>query len=384
MTVLIKEFKKHWSRRHMIGTLGLLMMVATRHDAAAEHAGAHQAKPAVDPTLTAYASATHVSGLATIAGSDTMQSLITKLAIEFKRWHPDVKFAVQGSRNHGENSVQPVIQAFLDRLANSRRGDGKIVGHLGSNDVQVLASSRQLTDKEVKQFVSRYGYAPTEIPIAQDAVAIYVHRDNPIAGLTLEQLEAIFSKTPKRGGKPISTWGQAGLSDEWQQAPIHPHGRDIRSTGTRIFFQQNVLLEGEFRENVKEEPGSASIVLAVSQDPFAIGYSGIGFQSSGVRQVPLSKRADMSYIEPSAENVTSGTYPLSRHLYLYVNKAPDKNLHPVVLEFLKFVNSRQGQQAVIKAGVYPLTSTQVARNLGTLLGTPLSLDASAVRMETHR
>ncbi|MBD0305122.1 MAG: PstS family phosphate ABC transporter substrate-binding protein [Nitrospiraceae bacterium] len=384
MTPTLQQIMVRWGCRSVISAFGFMVVMATGHEVAAEYAGAHPAKPVVDPSLTTYTPTGRLSGLATIAGSDTMQPLIAKLAIEFRRLHPDVKFAIQGSRNHGESTVQPVMQAFLDRLANSRRGDGKTSGHFGSNDVQVLASSRQLTDKEIKQFVSRYGYEPTEIPIAQDAVAIYVHRDNPIAGLTLQQLDAIFSKTPRHGGEPVLTWGQVGLSEEWQHAPIHPYGRDKRSTGTRIFFQQNVLLEGEFRENVKAEPGSASIVLAVSQDPLAIGYSGIGFQSSSVRQVPLSERTGTVYIEPSAENVTSGTYPLSRQLYLYVNKAPDKSLHPVILEFLKFVNSQQGQQAVIKAGVYPLTPTQVARNLSTLIGAPLSAEASAVRMETTR
>jgi phosphate transport system substrate-binding protein len=144
-----------------------------------------------------------------------------------------------------------------------------------------------------------------------------------------------------------------------------------------VFFQQNVLLEGEFKENVKEEPGSASIVLAVSRDPLAIGYSGIGFQTSGVRQVPLAERTDTFFVEPSVENVTNGRYPLSRQLYLYVNKSPQKNMHPVVLEFLKFVNSQQGQQVVIKAGVYPLTPIQVARNLEVLFGPAMGAAASA-------
>jgi phosphate transport system substrate-binding protein len=287
--------------------------------------------------------------------------------VEFRRLHPDVKIAVQGSRNHQESSVLPLTQAFIDGLANSRRGDGKISGHLGSNDVQLLASSRPLTGEEIKQFRQRHGYEPTAVLIAQDAVALYVNKNNPITGLTLEQIDAIFSKTRKRGSQEdLRTWGQLGLPDEWQQGLIRAYGRDARSTGTLPFFKHVVLLDGEFKNHVQAQPGSASIVLAVAGDPFGIGYSGIGFQTSSVRPVSIAEKAGAPFVAPSADMVMNGSYPLSRPLYLYVNKDPNKDLDPKILEFLKFANSREGQETIIQAGVYPLTSVQIARNLSIL------------------
>jgi phosphate transport system substrate-binding protein len=369
-------------KRSMIGVLILGVLLGATGLAGAEHVGVNHAKPQVDPEVAAYVPASVVSGHLTIAGSDTMRPFLAQLAMEFRRLQPDMKIAVQGSRNHGESTVLPLIEPLLDRFANSRRGDGKTSGHFGSNDVQLLASSRQLTDQEVREFVARFGYPPTAIPIAQDAVAIYVHRSNPVLGLTLQQADAIYSKTRKRGSaEPITTWGQVGLQGEWATAPILQYGRDSRSSGTLPFFRQIVLLDGEFKPEVSMQPGSASVVLAVSNDPFAIGYSGIGFQTSQVRVVPLAENAGLPYIMPTQETVRSRAYPLSRPLYLYVNMSPKEPLDPEVLEFLKFANSREGQQAIAAAGVYPVTAAQVANNLG-LLGQPIQ--AASVPIDRNR
>ena len=333
----------------------------------AEHAPANGARPSVADTLAFYQPDAIVSGHMTIAGSDTMQPLLAKLAMEFRRRHPDIKIAVQGSRNHQEKSVLPLLQGFLDGDANSRRGDGKISGHLGSQDVQFLASARPLTEKEIKRFRARHGYEPIAVMIAQDAVALYVHKDNPITGLTLDQVDAIYSTTRKRGGYDIRTWGQLGLTDTWQAAPVRVYGRDAQSsTGTLPFFKQVVLMDGDFKKEVQTQPGSASVVLAVGHDTHGVGYSGIGFQTSSVRVVPLAEQSGMPFIEPTAETVMSGRYPLSRPLYLYVKKAPDKNWDPKMLEFLRFANSREGQETVAQSGVYPLTPSQVATNLDNL------------------
>ena len=332
----------------------------------AEHSPANGARPPVAETLSFYQPNATVSGHMTIAGSDTMQPLLAKLAMEFRRRHPDIKIAVQGSRNHQETSVLPLTQAFIDGLANSRRGDGKVSGHLGSNDVQMLASSRALTAEEIKKFRARHGYEPTAIMIAQDAVALYVHKDNPVPGLTLEQVDAIYSQTRKRGAPDLRIWGGVGLTDIWEGAPIHVYGRDARSTGTLPFFRQVVMLDGDFKKDVQTQPGSASVVLAVAADKIGVGYSGIGFQTSSVRVVPLAEGPGMPFIEPSAETVMSGLYPLSRPLYLYVNKDPNKAWEQNVLEFLRFVNSREAQQTVVQSGVYPLISNQVAKNYDSL------------------
>jgi phosphate transport system substrate-binding protein len=351
--------------------------------AAAEHAGLNGDKPSIGLGLVSYDAERIVSGAMTIAGSDTMRPFLAKLAMEFRRYHPDMKIAVQGERNHGESTAHPLIMPFLDRLANSRRGDGKTSGHLGSNDVQLLAASRPLTEKEIKAFVARFGYAPTAIPIAHDAVAVYVHRSNPLAGLTLQQADAIFSKTRKRGAEQeLRFWGQLGLGTDLKQATIHTYGRDFRSSGTLPFFKQVVLLDGNFKTDVRMQPGSASVVLAVSNDPDGIGYSGIGFQTSQVRVVPLAQGPEHPFVMPDQASVLSGRYPLSRPLYLYVNKAPDKIFDPKILEFLRFANSREGQQTIANGGVYPLTAERVAANL-QLLGEPVRSASLAANSPTN-
>ena len=353
--------------------IALVAALIAPGSAGAEHPDPDHLKPQVDSSLVSYAPVSTVSGHMTIAGSDTMQPILTKLALEFRRRHPDMKIAIQGSRNHGESTVQPLIDALVNGQANSRRGDGKTSGHFGSNDVQVLASSRLLTTEEITEFTRRHGYEPTVVPIAQDAVAVYVHRDNPVQGLTLQQADAIFSATRKRGAPDdMTTWGQVGLSDSWQDAPIHLYGRDLRSRGTLPFFKHVVMLDGEFKPTVSLQPGSASVVLAISNDPLAIGYSGIGFQASLVRALPLAHTPYSPYVAPSREAVMSGTYPLIRPLYLYVNKDPDATLDPKILEFLKFVNSREGQTAVAETGVFPLSGKQVAENLHVVGASPMN------------
>jgi phosphate transport system substrate-binding protein len=345
---------------------GLMAMEVT---AVAEDVAIYKVRAQVDSQLAAYAPAGTVSGRMTVAGSDTMRPVLAKLALEFQRRHPDIKIAIQGERNHGESTVLPLTESFLDGFANSRRGDGKTSGHFGSNDIQLLASSRPLREDEVRQFVARRGYEPTAIPIALDAVAIYVHRSNPLTGLTLEQADAIFSKTRKRGAQTdIRTWGQLGLTGELEHASIHLYGRDLRSSGTLPFFKQVVLLDGDFKQDVRMQPGSASVVLAVINDPSGIGYSGIGFLTSGIRILPLAKQEGAPFVLPSRDTVKSGAYPLVRPLYLYVNKAPEKALDPAIHEFLKFINSREGQETVSKARVFPLDVAQATANLRLLTG----------------
>jgi phosphate transport system substrate-binding protein len=239
-----------------------------------------------------------------------------------------------------------------------------------------------LTEEERKDFASRYGYEVTEIPIAWDAIAVYVNRQNPIEGLTMEQLDAIFGKDRKRGlREAITTWGQAGMKDEWAQLPIHLYGQD-RNSGTRSFFISQVLQDGSFRADMREERGPASVILALSRDMLGIGYAGVGFQASTVRIVPLADRPGASFVTPTAETTSNGTYPLSRQLYLYVNQDPKGGWEPAVLEFLKFVNSREGQAMIVKAGAYPLAAKQVAKNIQVLTGGIISAAASEVTLLT--
>lgn len=329
-------------------------------------------RPVVDSGIASYQPKTGVSGKITIAGSDTMQPIVAKLASVFHEWQPGITIAVEGGGS------EAAMTEFVSGLAASRRGDGNVGGHLSSNDVALLASSRPLTPDERKTFHVRYGFDPTEVPIALDAVAVYVNYQNPILGLTMDQVDAIFSKTRKRGASAdIASWGQLGLADGWEQQPIHLYGRDKRS-GTRTFFVQTALLGGELKSGLREAPGSALEILDISRDPSGIGYAGVGFQASTVRALPLAEKAGEPFVPPTAEAVASGSYPLARSLYLYAKRSPKGGLDENVKELLRFINSREGQETVAKAGVFPLAASQIAANLQALVGSPTSASSMMV------
>jgi phosphate transport system substrate-binding protein len=331
-------------------------LAALAPDARAEHGAPGNGGLTVDPAIASYTSDNGLSGRLSIAGSDTMRPLVAKLAAQFTAVHPGAQIAVEGT---GSGSA---VREFLLGISYQRRGD-KVRGRGttgGSNTVELLASSRQLNEDELKGFESNHGHRPLEVPIAMDAVAIYVHRDNPVQELAMEQVDAIFSKDRKRGHAPITTWKQVGVHTGLGEQPIHLYGRDKKS-GTREFFKHVALKDGELKPELLEQPGSASEIIAIAQDPLAIGYAGVGFQISAVRTVPVAAVSGQPAVQPSAETVTSGAYPLGRSLYLYVKDQKD-DLAPVVKEFLAFVNSRQGQETVARANFYPLPNTQVAKN----------------------
>lgn len=353
------------NRSNLWVVMALFLLVGSVGTATAE-APLIIGRPVVDAGIPSYTVTGKVSGGIVIAGSDTMQPIIARIASSFKQWQPDVKIAVQGG---GSNMA---LLGFLQDQSTIRRGDANPKGHHVSGSVALLASSRPLTDKEREDFRSRYGFQVTEIPIALDAVAVYVNRQNPIEGLTMEQLDATFGKDRKRGfPAEITTWGQLGLKGEWDSQPIRRYGTDQRS-GTRTFFLQEALLGGAFRADVHEEIGAASEILALSRDRLGIGYASIGYQASTIRVLPLTKKAGGPFVEPTAESVADGTYPLCRYLYLYAKINPEAEPEPEILEFLRFVNSRQGQEIVAKAGAYPLTARQIAKNLEVLTGVTLA------------
>ena len=371
------EQKKEMSRLRRVPCVVFMVLALTSWGLEGERVLAEQANVLVqsngETIAEQYQPAPGIGGRVTIAGSDTMQPLMAKLAASFTAFQPKAKFGVEGL-----GSSQAIREFMLD-LSFQRRGDKAIGrGTEGTSSASLLASSRPLTDQEVKGFVSHHGYEPIGIPIAMDAVAMYVHNDNPIRSLTLEQVDALFSSSLKRAkGEHFTTWGQVGLTDRWSQQPIHLYGRNKKS-GTREFFRHVALVDGELHDDVQEQPGSASEILAIAQDPLAVGYAGVGFHSSMVRIVPLASGATDPAILPSAETVSNGQYPLARPLYLYVNKNPDGKLDPVVGEFLKFVNSRQGQETVARANFYPLTAAQISKNL-ELLGQTLLTAQAPVR-----
>jgi phosphate transport system substrate-binding protein len=323
---------------------GVLLFLGWSSAALSEHADPI-AKPVLDPSLARYAPMASVSGTLKVVGSDTMQPLMSRLATEFRRRHPDAQISVEGGGSD---------KALREFLAN------------GTPENLIVASSRELTPAEAQQFAAKHGYAPHAVPVAVDAVGIYVHRDNPVSHLTLDQVDAIFSTTRTRGyPHDIARWGQLGLNNGWEQVSIRLYGRNQKS-GTRAFVKQHVLNNGEFKSAVHEEPGAASVILALSRDPYGIGYSGIGLLASTVRAVPLAEKEGMPSVEPSITTVADGSYPLRRLLYLYVGRSPRSPLPTVAQEFLAFVNSREGQETVIRAGFYPLPLQQVKQSLAAL------------------
>ena len=296
----------------------------------------------VDPAIPAYQKTSGVSGSLSSIGSDTMNNLMTLWGESFSRLYPNVKLQVEGK---GSSTAPPALI---------------------SATAQFGPMSRQMKPTEIDEFEKKFGYKPTELRTSFDALAVYVHKDNPLASLTLAQADAIFSKTRKRGAvKDASTWGDLGLAGDWAARPISIYGRNSAS-GTYGFFKEHVLKNGDYKDTVKEQPGSASVVQGVTNDRYGVGYSGIGYRTSGVRIVPLAESDGGATSEGSYEDVVSKKYPLARFLYLYVNKAPGKPLDPLIKEFLKLVYSREGQEVVVKDGYLPLTAAIVTEELRKL------------------
>ena len=292
-----------------------------------------------DPEWKSYAKVSGVSGNINSIGSDTLNNLMTLWAEGFRRQYPNVKIQIEGK---GSSTAPP---ALIEGTA------------------QVGPMSRKMKGKEIDAFEAKFGYKPTAIPVAVDALAVYVNKDNSIEGLTIEQADAVFSKTRRNGYKDnLDSWGQLGLTGMLAKAPISIYGRNSAS-GTYGFFKEVVLENGDYKDEVKEQPGSASVVQGVTEDHAGIGYSGIGYKTSGVHALPLSMKAGQPFVEPTYENATNGSYPLSRYLFVYVNKAPNQPLSPIVQEFLKYVYSREGQMVVIKDGYFPLSEKIIQKQL---------------------
>jgi phosphate transport system substrate-binding protein len=289
----------------------------------------------LDPSLPEYRPVQGVSGNLKSIGSDTMNNLMALWGEDFTRHYPNVKLEVEGK---GSSTAPPALTAATAAFG---------------------PMSRPMKAEEIDAFEARFGYPPTPMRTAMDALAVFVHKDNPIQGLSLQQVDAIFSKT-RRGGlaAEIRTWGDLGLTGEWADRPISLYGRNSAS-GTYGYFKEHALFKGDYKDSVKEQPGSSSVVQGVASDRYAIGYSGIGYKTADVRAVPLAAKDGAPFITATMDNAYSGEYPLARFLYLYVNHAPGSRLDPLRAEFLRFVLSRPGQESVVKDGYIPLPVAMV-------------------------
>jgi phosphate transport system substrate-binding protein len=307
---------------------------------------AFAATTSIDPKLSVYEKVSGVTGNLSSIGSDTMNNLATLWAEGFRKYYPNVKVQVEGK---GSSTAPP---ALIEGTA------------------QLGPMSRKMKKEEVDKFEAKYGFPPTGIRTAMDGIAVYVNKDNPLNELSLEQVDAIFSKTRKGGYKEdITTWGQLGLTGEWANKPISIYGRNSAS-GTYGFFKEVACFKGDYKDSVKEQPGSASVVQGVSEDKFSIGYSGIGYTTSNVKALKLAKKAGEPAYAESYENVLSGKYPLARYLYVYVSIDPFKGgegkISPLTREFLKFALSKEGQEVVVKDGYFPLPSKIASEELRRL------------------
>lgn len=300
------------------------------------------AQDKIDAGLTDYTKASGVSGNISSVGSDTLANLMTFWAEEFKKLYPNVNVQIQAA---GSSTAPPALTEGTSNFG---------------------PMSRKMKDKELASFESKFGYKPTPVAVAIDALAVYVNKDNPIEGLSIPQVDAMFSATRKCGfGNDITTWGQLGLTGDWASRPVQLYGRNSVS-GTYGYFKEKALCKGDYKDSVNEQPGSASVVQGITKSLNGLGYSGIGYKTSGVKAVPLSKKDGGEFIAATPINASAGTYPLGRFLYVYVNKQPNKPLAPLESEFIKMVLSKTGQLVVVKDGYIPLPAKVAERELAKL------------------
>lgn len=301
-----------------------------------------EAQVTVDAGYKAYKPVGGVAGSIKSVGSDTMNNLMTLWAEKFIRMYPNVSVEIEGKGS----STAPV--ALIAGASN--------FGPM----------SRAMKSAEIDEFKERFGYAPTALRTSIDMLAVYVHKDNPIAktGLTLKQIDAVFSKTRKGGNATdITTWGQLGLTGEWANKPISLYGRNSAS-GTYGYFKKHALFKGDYKDSVKEQPGSSAVVQGIASDKYGIGYSGIGYKTADVAAVPVAKADDGKPVPADPDFVTE--YPLARFLYLYVNAKPGEDLDPLRAEYVKLIFSKEGQEVVIKDGYIPVSFAIASKDLADL------------------
>jgi phosphate transport system substrate-binding protein len=296
----------------------------------------------LDPKLPDYRTVSGVSGNLKSIGSDTLNNLMTLWAEGFRATYPNVKIEIEGK---GSGTAPPALVA---------------------GTAQFGPMSRPMRATESDAFEKKFGYKPAAFRVAVDALAVFVHKDNPIQCLTMPQLDAIFSKTRRGGAQAdIAIWGNAGLPGDWANRPISLYGRNSAS-GTYGYFKEEALFNGDYKDSVKEQPGSSTVVQGVATDKYAIGYSGIGYKTADVRTVPIARKQGEKCFDATAENAYSGDYPIARFLYIYMNKNPNEALEPARAEFVRYVLSKKGQEGTVKDGYFPLPSPIAAEDLKIL------------------
>ena len=297
---------------------------------------------AVDQDLPEYKAISGVSGNVNSIGSDTLNNLMTLWAEEYAKFYPNVNIQIQGA---GSSTAPPALTEGTSNFG---------------------PMSREMKSSEIEAFEAKHGYKPTAVPVAIDVLAVYVNKDNPIKGMTIAQVDAVFSATRKCGNdKDITRWGELGLTGGWANRDFTIYSRNALS-GTYGYFKDVALCGGDYKASINEQPGSASVVQGVSESINGIGYSGIGYITSGVRAVPLAAKAGDEFSPADADHALDGSYPLARTLFVYINKHPNRKLDPLQAEFLKMVLSKQGQEVVVRVGYIPLPAAVSAKAMKDL------------------
>ena len=298
----------------------------------------------LDPKLPDYVPQDKLTGRLRSVGSDTMDRLTQLWSDDFTKLHPQLRVFHEGK---GSSNAPPALAEGL---------------------ADVGPMSRPIKEDEVKMLNTRFGFNPTQVRVAVDALAVYVHPSNPIAqrGLTLAELDAIFSSNRKRGHpKDISTWGDLGLTGEWADRPVIVFSRN-KASGTYGFFRDEALKKGDFKTTNREMVGSEAVVAGVAENPGAIGYSGIAYKNDKVFVAPLRVKDGAEAFLPEPEFAYSGQYPLARGLYLTFAVKPGAPLKALHRELVRYVFSRQGQQQVLHDGYFPLDAKAAADELAKL------------------
>lgn len=291
-----------------------------------------QAQVALDPNLPVYRPVSSLKGDLKLVGSNTMSHVASVWADSFRQFYPEVKITID-------------INGSREAVSSVKNG----TAHMG-------LLSRGISPSEVADFQQGFGHEPKVLTPCLERIAIYVHKDNPIRGLTLKQVDAIFSSSCKRGETaPIRTWGQLGFPGDWKNQPVIAIGRST-DTGSQLFFQEAVLLGGEFRADLQDQPDNLGLTRAISSDPRGVGFAGISYDTPEIRAVPLGVQAEGPFVAVDSAEADAGQYPLVRPLQLVVKHDPAKPLPAIEQEFLKYVFSRLGQEDVIKAGFQTIPS----------------------------
>ena len=333
MNQITRQRRTQYCRQTLVGIYAFLVLFF----AVAGQVSA-QIMPSLDPKISPYQRGNDVTGILSVAGSDSMKPLTESWSAKLRQLYPGLSIKVESKGS------ETGLAALLEGKA------------------QIAAMSRRMTQEEVVEFKREFGYEPTEVPVAVDALAIFVHKDNPIEGLSLAEVDAVFSKERRRGLKyPVNVWGDVMLFDEeWEKSPIQLYGRNGNS-GTASFFREHVLNGADLKKTMEAGVGSAAVVIDLMRDRFGIGFSSIGYRTSEVRPVPLASVKGGRYVEPTFETAMDGSYPLRRNLYLYINRPPKVAPPGPILEYVKFALSQRGQKIVIDQGYYPLPTTELNR-----------------------